>query len=98
MHGLAATVFAAFAFPLSYVIDSLAAPVAACATRPRAGLACVEPACSAHVPGVAAFGPGALVIVVVAFASTFTVAYASGCSQHHPSRTSDVHPFSVSFL
>jgi hypothetical protein len=33
MHGLAATVFAAFVIQLSYVIDSLVALVAACAAR-----------------------------------------------------------------
>jgi hypothetical protein len=33
-----------------------------------------------------------------ALAFAFTVAYASACSKHHPSRTSDVHPFSVSLL
>ncbi len=33
-----------------------------------------------------------------AFTSAFTVAYASACSKHHPSRTSNVHPFSVSLL
>ncbi len=100
-HGLAATVFATFATQLSYIIDSFAALVAAAPLDLEQFFACVGPACAAHVPSITASGSGTLCGGCAsrsAFASAFTVAYASACSKHHPSCTSNVHPFSVSLL